>query len=75
MPEASLNTPAKTGIKAGSRFLLWAKVGGEMQLASVVCKGDPYPVQLGNGGTAWYVDVFGWGIRKAVNIKKLREKA
>jgi hypothetical protein len=45
-----------------------------MQLANVACKGEPYPVRLKNGGTAWYVDVYGWGVRESVNIKKLREK-
>lgn len=67
----SLKVPEKTGIKAGARFLLWAKVGGDMQLVSVVCKGAPYEKKLKNGGTAFYVDVYGYGVRCSVNIKKL----
>jgi hypothetical protein len=75
MTTMGLKRPAKTGIKAGCRYLLWCKIGGEMQLTSVMCKGAPYAVRLGNGGTATYVDVYGYGVRAAVNIKKLREKA
>jgi hypothetical protein len=46
-----------------------------MQLVTVACKGEPYAVRLKNGKSAWYVDVYGYGIRKSVNIKKLREVA
>lgn len=68
-----LKAPVRAGIKAHSKYLLNVKVGGEMQLVSVVCKGAPYAKKLKNGGLAWYVDVYGWGVRRAVNIKKLRE--
>lgn len=70
----SLKVPPKTGIKAGASFLLWTKVGGDMQLVSVMCKGEPYEKKLRNGGTAVYVDVYGYGVRCAVNIKKLRQE-
>lgn len=68
----ALKTPRKSGIKAGGRFLLRAKVGGKMQLRTVACKCAPYLKSLNNGGTAWYVDVFGYGVRLSVNVKKLR---
>jgi hypothetical protein len=75
MTAPCLKVPARTGIFRGAKFLLWTKTGGEMQLANVACKGEPYPVRLKNGGTAWYVDVYGYGVRESVNIKKLRKKA
>jgi hypothetical protein len=68
----ALKTPCRSGIKAGGRFLLRVKVGGEMQPCTVVCKCAPYSKSLKNGGSAWYVDVFGYGVRQSVNIKKLR---
>jgi hypothetical protein len=68
----ALKTPCRSGIKAGGRFLLRAKVGGEMQPRTVVCKCAPYRKSLKNGGTAWYVDVFSYGVRRSVNVKKLR---
>jgi hypothetical protein len=68
----ALNTPCRSGIKAGGRFMLRAKVGGKMQLRTVVSKCAPYRKSIKNGGTAWYVDVFGYGVRRSVNIKKLR---
>jgi hypothetical protein len=68
-----LKVPAKTGIKVNDRYSIWAKVGGDMQLITVVCKTAPYRRKLRNGGTAWYVDVFGYGVRQSVNVKKLRE--
>jgi hypothetical protein len=74
MVEPSLKCPPRTGIFKGAKFLLWVKVGGEMQLASVACKGTPYPVGLRNGGTAWYVDVYGYGVRASVNVRKLRAR-
>lgn len=66
--------PDPTGIKAGDRYSLWVKTGGEMALVMVICRCAPYPVTLGNGGTALYVDVFGYGVRKSVNVKKLRAR-
>ncbi len=73
MKKLCLKIPAQTGIFRGAKFLLWVKTGGEMQLVNVACKGEPFQVLLGNGKSAWYVDVYGYGIRKSVNIKKLRE--
>lgn len=67
-----LKCPDRTGIKPGATFFLWVKIGGEMQLATVVCRGEAYPRTLQNGGIAWYVDVYGYGVRDSVNIKKLR---
>jgi hypothetical protein len=67
-----LEKPDKTGINAGSKFLLRVKRGGEMQLITVTCRGEPY-THAAHGGTALYVDVFGWGYRGSVNIKKLLE--
>ena len=67
-----LKVPPKTGIFAGARYLLSVKVGGETQLSSVMCKGGPYVRELGGGRKALYVDVFGYGIKDSVNIKKLR---
>ena len=59
--------PDLAGIKKGSRFFLWVKVGGSMHLSNVTCSSDPYP----KGKAANYVDVIGWGISEAVNVKKL----
>ncbi len=68
-----LKCPAPPGIKRGAWFFVWGKIGGEMQLISVMCKGKPYLVKFRNGKTAHYVDVFGWGISTSVNITKLLE--
>lgn len=68
-----LRTPVRDSIDAGKKYLIWTKVAGEMQLVTVTAKDRPYPRRLRNGGTAFYVDVWGYGIRKAVNVKKLRK--
>jgi len=65
--ENELFCPDPAGIKKGDSFLYWAKVGGEQQLSNVRVTRGPYT----KGKTAQYVDVFGYGIRKAVNVKKL----
>jgi hypothetical protein len=44
-----------------------------MQLVQVVCKGEPYEHTLTNGKKALYVEVYGYAVRKAVNVKKLQE--
>ena len=44
-----------------------------MQLTTVMCKGEPYKREMGAGRSAWYVDVFGYGVSQPVNIKKLRQ--
>ena len=68
-----MKAPPKTGIFRGARFSLSTKVGGRMQLVQVVCKGKPYERTLGKGKTALYVDVYGYGVNKSVNVKKLQE--
>ena len=68
-----MKVPPKTGIFKGARFSLSTKVGGRMQLVQVVCKGEPYERTLGKGKTALYVEVYGYGVNKAVNVKKLQE--
>jgi hypothetical protein len=68
-----MKTPPKTGIFRGARFSLSTKVGGRMQLVQVVCKGEPYEHTLTNGKKALYVEVYGYAVRKAVNVKKLQE--
>lgn len=66
---ARLKTPDVSGIKRGAFFKLSAKIGGEMQLVSVMAKCEPYQ----KGKQSMYVDVFGYGVpRRAVNVKKLR---
>jgi len=65
--------PTKTGIFKGARFSLSTKVGGRMQRVMVYCKDGPYLHEMANGKTAWYVEVFGYGVHKRVNIKRLRE--
>ncbi len=59
--------PDTTGIKKGDRFQLWAKVGGDMQLVTVQAKDIPYR----KGKSSIYIDVFGYGVRTSVNVKKL----
>jgi hypothetical protein len=44
-----------------------------MEPVTVVCRSKPYTRRFRDGRTAIYVDVFGWGVRESVNIKKLRE--
>jgi len=68
-----MKAPSKTGIFRGARFSLSTKVGGRMQLVQVVCKGQPYEHTLSGGKKAWYVEVYGYGVNKAVNVKKLQE--
>lgn len=63
--------PDWTGIKRGDKLYMWAKVGGEQALVSVVVSRAPYRT----GPKAVYCDVFGYGIRKSVNVKKLRRMA
>jgi len=65
--DKALFCPATEGIKKGDRFHMWAKVGGDMQLVSVVAIGEPYKT----GPKATYVDVFGYDYRGSVNVKKL----
>jgi hypothetical protein len=65
--DKALFCPDLAGIKKGDRFHLWAKVGGDMQLVSVVATSDPYKT----GPKAIYVDVFGYDYRGSVNVKKL----
>lgn len=69
----SLKVPGETGIFTGARYSLWTSIGGEMQLASVRCKGAPYWYTDKRGRRWRCVDVFGYGVRKRVSIKKLRE--
>lgn len=69
----SLKILDETGIFTGARFSLWTSVGGEMQLVSVRCKGGPYWHRDKRGRKWRCVDVFGYGVRKRVSIKKLRE--
>lgn len=60
--------PATAGIKKGDRFQTWAKVGGDMQLVSVIAASDPYR----KGKRATYIEIYGYDIgRRAINIKKL----
>ncbi|MEZ7197012.1 hypothetical protein [Pseudodesulfovibrio karagichevae] len=73
MSSEYMKVPPKTGIFRGARFSLSTKVGGRMQLVQVVCKGEPYERTLGKGKKALYVEVYGYGVRKAVNVKKLQE--
>jgi len=54
--------------KKGGRFLLWTKIGGEQHLATVMALSNPYP----KGKKSTYIDVFGVGVRKSVNVLKLR---
>ncbi|XXJ20016.1 hypothetical protein ACR42D_10805 [Desulfovibrio caledoniensis] len=68
-----MKVPRETGIFRGARFSLSTKVGGRMQLVQVVCKGEPYEHILTNGKKALYVEVYGYAVRKAVNVKKLQE--
>jgi hypothetical protein len=69
-----LKVPTKTGIFRGACFSMRAKIGGRMQLVMVRCKGGPYEREIKGGKTALYVDVFGYGVDKAVNITRLREQ-
>jgi hypothetical protein len=69
-----LKTPATTGIFRGACFSLRTKIGGRMQLVMVRCKGQPYEREIKGGKKALYVDVFGYGVDKAVNITRLREQ-
>ncbi|NDV20016.1 hypothetical protein GO013_11340 [Pseudodesulfovibrio sp. JC047] len=68
----SLKVPAEIGIFGGARFLIKAKVNGEMLLVNVVCKCKPYNKEFKDGRKARYVNVCGYGLREAVNITKLR---
>ena len=72
LSSAPLERPAKSGIKAKDKFLLRIKRGGKMQFVTATCKGDPFLKRLEGGKTAHYVEVFGWGFRRTVNITKLR---
>lgn len=66
-------SPDESGIFRGARFSLAVKIGGRMQLVMVRCKGKPY-TQTDKRGRKWrVVDVFGYGVRKSVPIKKLKE--
>lgn len=70
--EKTLIVPPETGIFRGARFSMTAKIGGKMEMVMVLCKGKPYEREIKGGKKALYVDVFGYGVNKAVNIKRLR---
>lgn len=65
---SDLFCPDWKGIKKGDKLLLWVKIGGEQVLSSVTVSREPYRT----GPKAIYCDVFGYGVRKSVNVKKLR---
>ena len=72
--EQFLIIPAESGIIRGARFSMRVKVGGRMQMVTVMCKGSPFEKLLKGGRTAKYVKVFGYGVAGEVNIKKLRAR-
>jgi len=74
MMSGPLKVPARAGIFRGAKFLFSTKIGGRMEQVMVVCKGKPHRHTLKNGKKAWYVDIYGYGVRRAVNITKLRER-
>lgn len=67
-----LKVPDETGVFRGVRCSMTAKVGGRMQWVQVMCEGEPYEREIKGGKKALYVDVFGYGVKKSVNIKRLR---
>ena len=59
--------PDPAGIKRGDKLSLWTKVGGEQQLVNVLVSREPYS----KGKKSIYVDVYGYGVNKSVNVTKL----
>lgn len=65
----ALKCPDLQAIVPSSKFLLWVKVGGEYQLKDVQVKAVRQTSRK-----AYEVDVYGYGFRKTVSTKKLRER-
>lgn len=66
-----IRRPHLKDVAPQSRFLCSMKVGCDMSLVSVICKGAPYQASYGKNRVAWYVDVYGYGINQAILVKKL----
>lgn len=64
-----LKRPDLSTIEVNKKYLLWVKIGGEYQLKDVQVKDIRQTSR-----NAYEVDVFGYGFRKTVSIKKLRER-
>jgi len=69
-----LKVPDRTGIVRGARYSMSVKIGGKMELVSVMCKGTPRQRKLRDGKKVWVVDVFGFGISGPVWVTSLRER-
>lgn len=69
--KSQLFCPDPTGIKVGDRLLMYVKIGGEMELTEVWIRRAPYHPDKRK---YLYVDVYGWGIRKSVNVTKLLKR-
>ena len=61
------NVPDFSRIKRGDRFSLKTKIGGKMQTVMVIAKDEPKK----KGKATYYVEVFGYGVNKSVNVIKL----
>jgi len=55
-----------------THYNTWAKVGGVMKLVTVRIRGKPYPRVFEDGREATYANVYTYGYRGCVNIKKLK---
>ncbi|SHI60006.1 hypothetical protein [Halodesulfovibrio aestuarii] len=65
----ALKRPDLPTIKVNKKYMLWVKIGGEYQLKDVQVK-----AMRQTSRNAYEVDVFGYGFRKTVSTKKLRER-
>lgn len=64
-----LKRPDLSTIDVNKKYLLSVKIGGEYQLKDVQVKDIRQTSR-----NAYEVDVFGYGFRKTVSTKKLRER-
>lgn len=55
------------------KYLMWYKVGEDMKLVDVMTSSQPYKKEFEDGRVSTYVDVFGYGVKDSVNVKKLKK--
>lgn len=65
----ALKCPDLHTIFTGNKYFLWVKLGGELKLKDVMVT-----AVYQTGKKSHHADVFGYGFRRTVNVKKLRER-
>lgn len=65
----ALKCPDLHTIFTGNKYFLWVKLGGEFKLKDVMVT-----AVYKTGKKSHHADVFGYGFRRTVNVKKLRER-